>query len=145
MIIVKKPFMYLRDCHQWKYGSFSFNRAFMDLNRYMMFERRKNMTCETFMNSENKTTKDAGYIVITLEDFLQHSNHVDDILLSQYNIKAYWSFIFIRLGLKVVKNAEIVIPTKEAFPLIIRNERYNFYIACGYEELVINRFLDENY
>ncbi len=131
MIIVKKPFMYLRDVYLWKYQNFKGYWRFMDLNRFMMLERREKMICEHFLNKVKKTSKDAEYIAITLEDFLQHSeiNWDNDVLSSQYNLEAYWSFIFVKLGIKVIRDAEIVIPTKEVFPLIIRNEKLNFYIA----------------
>ncbi len=129
MIIVKKPFMYLRDVYLWKYQNFRGYWRFTDLNRFMILERKERMACEIFLTKEKKSSKDAEYIVITLEDFLQHSEIIDDILSSQYNLEAHWNFIFVKLGIKLIRNAEIVIPTKEVFPLIIRNEKLNFYIA----------------
>ena len=129
MIIVKKLFMYLRDVYLWKYQNFKGYWRFTDLNRFMILERKERMTCEKFLTKEKKSSKDAEYIVITLEAFLQHSEIIDDILSSQYNLEAHWNFIFVKLGIKLIRNAEIVIPTKEVFPLIIRNEKLNFYIA----------------
>ncbi len=134
--------MYLRDCHDWKYSKYGDGEMlFGDLAHFMLLERRDNMLCKTFhtdFKEGNKTTKDAEYIIITLLDFLDHSNVIDDILYCQYNTNGWWSFQFIRLGLKVVRNAEIVIPTKESFPLIIRSKNYNFYIAGGIEEKITN-------
>lgn len=132
MIIVKKPFIYLRDYLDWTYSNFGnkiVERKFMDPARIMLLERRGEMICQTFKEKSGKTSPDAEYIVIHLLDFLNHSTVKNDVLHCQYSPKSRWGFCFIRLGLKVIRDPEIVIPIKEAFPLIIRNEKYNFYVA----------------
>jgi len=118
MIIVNKPFMYLR---------------------VMMLERRADMTCKDFLTKEKISSKDAEYIVITLEDFLHHSKHIGDYLLCEYNLKSYWVFDFVKLGLKIIRDAEIGIATKQTFPLIIRNKDYNFYIAGRTDKIDENK------
>lgn len=132
MIIVNKPFIYLRDHHEWKYLTHptSKHRNFLDPSRIMAIERREGMMCKTFSeNSTNKTSIDAEYIPISLLEFLDHCNLEKDILYCQYNVKGAWGWVFFKLGLKVIRNAEIVLPTRENFPLIIRNEKFTVYIA----------------
>lgn len=108
---------------------------FMCPKRIMMIERKEIMTCEDFEHCETKkTTEDAHYINITLEEFLQHSNITDGFVFCQYNTKCSWGWDFFRLGLKVIRDAKICVPTKEWFPLIIRNDKFNFYIACKIED-----------
>lgn len=133
MIIIKKPFCYLRDMHEWKYGltrSKTKELWFMDLNHIMMLEKREKMSCKLFHVSEEDTTvKDAGYITISLLVFLNHSNIYKKDLFCQYCPDGAWNWDFIRLGLKVIQNAEICIPTKDNYPLMIRNEKFIFYVA----------------
>lgn len=130
MIIVKKPFMYLKDMFEWRYRQYHDKPHFISPERIMVFENREDMTCRIFQNKDTKrTTKDAKYKVITLLDFFGNSIlNSKDCVRCRYS-KAYYFLPFIKLGLKVVKNAEIVIPTTNNFPLIIRNDKYNFYIA----------------
>ena len=131
MIIVDKPYCYLRDKYEWGYRNrFTRHRRyeFMDPAHIMGLEPRDIMTCKIF-SAGHKKTKEAEYIAITLEDFLLHSNIENDLLYCQYSPKSAFCFVFIKIGLKVIRNAEICLPTKEDFPLIIRNEKYNFYIA----------------
>ncbi len=142
MIIVKKPFIYLKDMFDWKYKEYKHGISFLDPSTSMLFEKRNDMTCSTFVNKDTlKTTEEAEYKIFSLLKFFGECELVDkDEFYCNFS-ESYWSLKLVKLGLKVVRNAEIVLATKEDFPLIIRNEKYNFYLA---PRLNIN-ILERNY
>ena len=53
MIIVKRPFIFLRDCFEWKYyPTKRIKMAFMSPDRVMLFEKREKMSCIGFQDME---------------------------------------------------------------------------------------------
>lgn len=132
MIIVKKPFIYLKDVFQWKYREFKDGWSYIDPLRLMILEKREKMSCSAFKYKETqKTTEDAGYKTFSLLEFFGNSGFEefgDDVFKCKFS-ESRFSLKLVKLALRVVRNAEIVLATIEDFPLIIRNEKYNFYLA----------------
>lgn len=136
MIVVNKPFRYLRENFKWNYEKgWHGKRIFTDPDSLMAFERRELMLCKMFEDRiTKKKTKDAEYKIMDLLTFLSKSTLTcyNEIKFDQY----YWNFDLVKFALKIIRNAEIGVPTKESFPLIIRNDYYNLYIAPKIEEEV---------
>jgi len=137
MIVVNKPFRYLRDAHQWFYTKCRDDkRRFVDPSQFMLLERKELMSCKSFQDEEsNKTTEDAHYKTMDLLTFFSKCILLKDSNEIHYK-EGYWNYDFIKFGLKIIRNAEIGVPTKENFPLIIRNDSHNLYIAPKIEEEV---------
>lgn len=131
MIIVKKPFIYLRDAYNWRYKKCSQNYVFSDPNRFMILEKSNREEILLKDSENNLTSKDAEYKIMTVNEFFKEViynigfKNKEILELSDYS----WDLAYVKLGLKVVRNANICIPLKIAFPLIIKNDEYRFVIA----------------
>ena len=129
MIIVKKPFIYLKDVYKFKYRKGTKSYSFLDPERFMFFERR--VDDFQLKDSEKKlTSKDAEYEEITVNDFFKKIEYKRDNEREVLQFKDYgWNLKYVKLGLKVIRDAIVCIPLKLAFPLIIQNDNFKFYIA----------------
>lgn len=130
MIIVKKPFIYLRDVYNWRYKKGVQGFLFMCPDKIMVLIKRKRKKLVIKDNETLQTSEDAKYETITIRDFSIKVRYYKDDNQTSLVFNGYsWGLEYVKLGLKIVKNAVICIPLKLSFPLIIQNEEYKFYIA----------------
>jgi len=135
MIIIKRPFIYLRDVYKWKHKKCSKNFVFLDPERFMLLEKRKQKDLVLKNSESNLTSKDAKYKIMNVNDFFKKVNYIKEDKIKKVEINKYgWNLEYVKLGLKIVRNAKIYLPMKIAFPLIIQNDEYNFYIAPMVDE-----------
>lgn len=127
---MRSPYTVLREKYNFRYdkGLRGF-WGFMDPSHIIMFERRTKMACKRFQDIDTlKTTTDAEYRVFSLKGFFNEC--IFDGMNFRLKEKYYgWSRDYLYFVLRFIKNAEVCVPKKEMFPLIIRNDYYTFYIA----------------